>query len=91
MADTITKAVREDNSDASVNSYHISYEVEDGGDKNQFVIVIKASEMTLDTDVVEAKTLANVKAAAIKSAWVTSKATSSTNADEASIEGAVTL
>lgn len=91
MADTITKAVREDNADATVKRYHISYEVEDAGDKNQFVVVVQASEMTLDTDEAEAKTLANVKAAIIKADWVTAKVTNSTNAEEPTLEGAVTL
>lgn len=91
MADIITKAVREDNADTSVQCYHISYEVEDSGDKNQFVVVIKAEDMTDSTDAAEAKTLANVKAAAIKSAWVAAKAAVGTSADEPTIEGTVTL
>ena len=91
MADEITKAVREDNADTSVKCYQISYEVEDAGDKNQFVVKIEASEMTLDTDENEAKTLANTKASIIKADWVTAKANNTTYTDESTLEGVVTL
>lgn len=91
MADTITKAVREDKADSSVKCWHISYEVEDGADKNQFVVVVLADDMTDATDAAEAKTLANAKAATIKSDWVTAKAEASSSTEDPTLEGSVTL
>ncbi len=91
MADKILNATREDNADTSVKCYHVSYEVEDAGDKNQFVVVVLAEDMTDDTDEAEAKTLANAKASTIKADWVTLKANDSTNTDEPTLEGDVTL
>lgn len=90
----ITKAVREDNADTTVKCWHISYEVEDSGDKNSFVVVVTKEEFVTDTDGLdetEAKALANAKAATIKSDWVAAKASAETNTDVAAIEGSVTL
>ena len=92
MADIITHADKELNADTSVKCWHISYDVDDGGDnKNSFVCVVNADEMTDATDAAEAKTLANAKALAIKTAWLATLADATSTANEASIEGAVTL
>lgn len=91
MADKILKAVREDLDDGNCHCYHLTYEVEDAGTKNLFVVVIKASEMSDPEDAQEAKTLANDKAAVIKTDWITAKATANTNTNKATLEGPVTL
>ena len=91
MVDTIVKADREDNSDATVKCWHISYDVEDSGNKNSFVVVILAEDMTDATDAAEAKTLANAKATTIKADWVTALTTASTLTNDATLEGTVTL
>lgn len=91
MADKITSAVKELNADSSVKCWHISYHVEDAGATNQFVVVVDADDMTDATDGTEAKTLANAKAATIKSDWVTAKAEASSSAEEPTLEGDVTL
>ncbi len=91
MADIITDATRENNADATVKCYHISFEVEDAGAKNSFVVVILAEDMVLATDKDEAKTLALVKASTMKADWVTAKAQNSSNTNEPTLEGIVTL
>ena len=91
MADKRKPIIREDNSDSSVHCWHIPYEVEDGSDKNNFVIVVKASEMTVPTSESEAKTLADAKAATMKSDWVTVKTTATTNTETTSTDENVTL
>ena len=92
MADKITAAYKETNPDTSVKAWHISYEVDDGGDnKNSFVIVIKAEDMTDATDAAEAKTKANVKAGAIKTAWLSALDNQTATAEEPTLEGDVTL
>jgi hypothetical protein len=50
--------------------WEFSYLVESAGKTNQFCVVVKADEMEDATDAAEAKTLANAKASAIKTAWV---------------------
>ncbi len=91
MADTIRRADKESNADASVKCWHISYDVESGVSKNSFVVVILASEMTDATSATEAKSLANAKATLLKTDWVASLATASTLTTDATLEGVVTL
>lgn len=54
--------------------WEFSYVVESDGKTNNFCVVVKAEEMEDETDAAEAKTLANAKASAIKTAWVASLA-----------------
>ncbi len=91
MADTITNATRENLDGGACHCYHIAYDVEDGGDKNSFCVVVKAEDMTDPDDEAEAKTLANAVATTMKADWVTAKATANSNVNEPTIEGAVTL
>jgi hypothetical protein len=53
-----------------VIQYDLSYEVESGGNKNQFCVVVLAEELTNPADTAEVETKANVKAKLIKDAWV---------------------
>ena len=69
MSDTITACTKIVDGD-TVIQWDISYEVESGQNKNCFCVVVMPSEMTTPTDANEAKTKANVKAKAIKDAWV---------------------
>lgn len=89
MADEITKCDKILNEDTSVKQYDFSYRVEDSGKVNTFCVTILASEMTDDEDEAEAKTKANVKAAAIKTAWLAQEETSAETV--ASVVGSVTL
>lgn len=91
MADTITRAEKETNADTTVKSWQFSYSVESGANKNSFVVVVLASEMTDATDGTEAKTLANAKAVTKKAAWVAALAAQPTVDNQAGLEGAVTL
>lgn len=91
MADKITKITREDNPDTSVKQWTISYDVEDGADKNSFCVTVKAEDMTDATSESEAKTAANTKASTIKSAWVTEKANDPVVGSETEPDEAVTL
>jgi hypothetical protein len=91
MADKIVKIVREDNSDASIKAWHISYKIEDGGALNEFVEVIKASEMTDSSSESEAKIKANTKASAKKAAWIIEKASASSIGSESEPDETVTL
>jgi len=69
MADEILEcAVTKDGS--TVIQYDVSYRVTNNGNVNQFMVVIKAEELTDANDIAEVKTKANVKAKAIKDAWV---------------------
>ena len=77
MADEILKCDKILNEDDSVKQYDFSYRVEDSGRVNSFCVTILASEMTDDEDEAEAKTKANVKAAAIKTSWLAQPITSS--------------
>lgn len=69
MADLITKCNKTLDGE-TVIQWDISYEVESGANKNHFCVVVLPSEMTTPTSADEAKTKANVKAKAIKDAWV---------------------
>ncbi len=91
MSDEITKATRENLSGGACHCYHIAFEVEDGGDTNQFCVVIPAADMTDPNDEAEAKTLAVAIATTKKADWVTAKATANSNVDEPTISGVVTL
>jgi hypothetical protein len=69
MSDKITACNKKlDGSD--VIQYDVSYEVTSGDNKNQFCIAVLASEMTDPSSETEAKEKANLKAKAIKDAWV---------------------
>lgn len=92
MADQIVSCTKELNEDASVKQWTFSYSVESADTPprvNTFCVTIPASEMTTATDENEAKTKANTKAAAIKSAWLAQDVT--TSADVAAVVGTVTL
>lgn len=89
MADEITRCDKILNDDDSVRQYDFSYSVVDGARTNSFCVTVLASEMTDDEDEAEAKTKANVKAAAIKTAWLAQEKTSAETV--ASVVGSVTL
>lgn len=89
MADEITRCEKILDESDNVVQYDFSYSVENAGKINTFCVTIKASEMTDATSSSEAKTKANVKAAAIKSAWVAQEQTSAEAV--ASVVGGVTL
>jgi hypothetical protein len=78
-------------SDSSVVQWEMCYSVESGADTNTFVVVVEASEMTDPTDEAEAKTLANTKATALKTAWVTALANSNTPTTTSTTPDTVTL
>ena len=89
MSDKITTCTKVlDGTD--VIQYDISYAVENGANKNQFCVTVLGSEMDDPTDAAEAKTKANVKAKAIKDAWVADLPDYSAAAVE-SVVGDVTL
>jgi hypothetical protein len=69
MSDKITQAVAIKDGETVVQ-YDISYDVYHDGKANSFCVVVSAAEMTDPSDEAEAKTKANVKAKAIKDAWV---------------------
>jgi predicted nucleic acid-binding protein len=89
MADQITKCDVIKDSESNPIQYDVEYSVESGSDTNTFCVVVLASEMTDSTDTDEVKTKANVKAKAVKDAWVADLAIK-TQADVA-ITGDVTL
>ena len=91
MADVITQATRENNSDTTIKCWHISYDIQSGGNTNSFVVVIRAEEMTDPTDKAEAKTLANAIASTKKSNWVTALSMASVLTDEPTLSGVVAL
>lgn len=91
MADKIIDAIREDFANDSVCCYHIAFEIEDSGNKNAFVITIKAEDMDDSTDKAEAKTLATAIATTMKAAWVATFPDAHSNNAEPTLEGAVTL
>jgi len=68
MSDKIT-ACNKIKVGGEISQWDFSFDVEHGQKKNQFCVVILASEMTDPTDKAEAKTKAKVKAKAIKEAW----------------------
>lgn len=89
MADIILKCDKILNEDSSVKQYDFSYEVEDNGRINNFCVRVLASEMTDPTSATEAKTKANVKAKAIKDAWLDMPVVSASAVN--SVVGNVTL
>lgn len=89
MADEITKCDKILNDDDSVRQYDFSYRLENAGKVNTFCVTVLASEMTDDEDEAEAKTKANVKAAAVKTTWLAQEET--TAEAVASVVGSVTL
>lgn len=70
MADQITAFSQIKDVDNNVVQYDISYHVEHDTNTNEFCVVVKAEEMTDDTDLTEATNKANVKASVLKSSWV---------------------
>jgi len=70
MADKIMSCVVEKNANDEVIQYTVSYEVEHETAKNSFCVCVKAEEMTDAMSQSEAITKANVKALAIKDAWI---------------------
>jgi hypothetical protein len=89
MADEITKCDKILNEDDSIKQYDFSYRLEESGKVNTFCVTVLASEMTTPSSEAEAKTKANVKAAAIKTAWLAQEET--TSEEVASVIGGVTL
>lgn len=92
MADEIVVCNKILDENGDVVQYEFSYNVIDPNDAthaNSFCIVVKATEMTDSTSSSEAKTKANVKAAAMKTAWL-EQVTTSREAVE-SVVGNVTL
>lgn len=89
MADEILKCDKILDSENAVVQYDFSYQVTDGERTNNFCVVVLASEMTDPTSSTEAKTKANVKAAAIKTAWLAQEELA--GEDVASVVGSVTL
>ena len=89
MADEITKCDKILDDGGAVIQYDFSYNVEDSGKTNNFCVTVLASEMTTATDEAEAKTKANAKASAIKTAWLAQEVT--TTAEVAAVVGSVTL
>lgn len=92
MSDRIDSCAKELNEDSSVRQWSFSYTVESGDTPprlNNFCVTVLASEMTTPTDEAEAKTKANTKASAIKTAWLAQDVT--TTAEVAAVVGDVTL
>lgn len=89
MADKITYC-KKTMDGTTVIQYDISYDVENGAAKNQFCVTVLGSEMTDPTDATEAQTKANVKAKAIKDAWV-ADLPDYTSEEVASVVGDITL
>lgn len=58
--------------------WDVAYEVEKNALKNQFCVVVLKADMTDEDSEAEAKTLANVQAAAKKDAWPAAASTSET-------------
>jgi len=89
MSDEITKCDKIINSEDAVVRYDFSYRVEDAGKENSFCVTVLTSEMNDASDSTEAKLRANVKAAAIRAAWLAQEET--TVEEVASVIGSVTL
>jgi hypothetical protein len=89
MADEILECVvTKDGS--TVIQYDVAYKVTSGAAVNQFCVVVRGDELTDPNDEVEVKTKANVKAKAIKDAWV-ADLPEYVNAPVEEIVGSVTL
>lgn len=92
MADKIVRIDKDlKASDSTIQSWDICYEVEDSGDINTFVVNVKGDDMTDRTDQAEAESLANVKAKAIKDAWVAEKSNATNTSNVTETEKNVTL
>lgn len=89
MSDKIT-ACKKISDGSTVVQYDVSYEVESDSSINQFSVTVLASEMTDPSDADEVEAKANIKAKAIKDAWV-ADLPNYTSSDVASIVGDVTL
>lgn len=92
MADEIKSCNKVLDEASAIVQYDFSYVVSDPDDANRvnnFCVTVSASEMTDPTDANEAKTKANTKAAAIKSAWLTQEV--GTSSDVPAVVGSVTL
>lgn len=72
MADRIVACAVTKDVDENPVQYDVSYEVEHNDKTNSFCVTIPAEELTDATDTAEVKTKANVKAKAIKDAWIDS-------------------
>lgn len=92
MADMITSSSKCTESDAvTMCHWEFSYDVESAGKHNSFCVVVKADEMVDATDGDEAKTLANVKASAIKTSWIAALADADITTPEITVPESVTL
>lgn len=89
MADEILECVATKEG-STVIQYDVAYKVMSGESVNQFCVTILASELTNTTDLNEVKTKANIKAKAIKDAWVADLPEYATE-DNPSVVGAVSL
>lgn len=93
MSDKIVQCNVTKNESEEVVKYEFLYEVENPEDttsKNTFCSVVTAEEMTDPDSETEAKAKANIKAAAIKSAWLDSLEPTTAEPVE-SVVGDVTL
>ena len=77
--------------DSSLCHWEYAYEVAHNSAKNGFCVVVKADEMTDATSETEARAKANVKAKAIKDAWVASLASMTSNEPMITVPENVTL
>jgi hypothetical protein len=91
MSDKITGSSKCLNPDNSPCHWEFSYDVEHETLTNQFCVVVKAEEMDEATSESEAKTKANVKAIAIKTAWIASLANAKTTTPDITEAEDVTL
>ena len=89
MSDKITTCTKTLDG-TTVIQYDVSYEVEYQAYKNQFCVTVLAGEMTDPSDVEELETKANVKAKALKDAWI-GDLPDYTSEEVSSIVGDVTL
>ena len=75
MADQILGSIKALRADTTICHWEFRYIVESNDQINQFCIRVTDDEMDDPTDEAEAKTKANVKAKAIKDAWVANLST----------------
>ncbi len=91
MADKILNTRTIKNSGGTILRHTVLYELDSAGTTKHWECAVEASEMTLDTDMAELKTLANAKATTEKTAWVAYLTTANTNTDDDTNNGDVTL
>jgi hypothetical protein len=90
MADLIKQCIVTKDDAGTIIQYDVSYDVEHGSTKNSFCVTIMAEELEDKTDSDEVKIKANLKAKAIKDAWIADLSTY-TLENKPSILGEVSL